>query len=209
MTASHPKLRLYVTQNSPYARLARIMVSEKGLKDKVEQIVAQTRSIDSPYYEINPSGRVPCLVLPDGVRLEESQLVCSYLDNLDNAPKFEPPPGDSGFHVRRLEAMARSLADGISVWIREGFRPPQERSAGVIAHERNRAARLIEIWETEVTHPVMGSQLSNMAQMTLIVALHLERWNPDFKWRENHPNLVNWAESLADRPSIQETMPVG
>jgi len=68
---------------------------------------------------------------------------------------------------------------------------------------------LIEIWETEVTHPVMGSQLSNMAQMTLIVALHLERWNPDFEWRENHPNLVNWAESLADRPSIQETMPVG
>ncbi len=209
MTDSHPKLRLYVTQNSPYARLARIMVSEKGLKDKVEQIVAQTRSIDSPYYEINPSGRVPCLILPDGVRLEESQLVCSYLDNLDNAPRFEPPPGDNGFHVRRLEAMARSLADGVSVWIREGFRPPQERSAGVIAHERNRAARLIEIWEKEVTHPVMGGKLSNMAQMTLLVALHLERWTPDFEWRQNHPNLVNWAESLADRPSIQETMPVG
>jgi len=209
MTDSHPKLRLYVTQNSPYARLARIMVSEKGLKDKVEQIVAQTRSIDSPYYEINPSGRVPCLILPDGTRLEESQLVCSYLDNLDNAPRFEPPPGDNGFHVRRLEAMARSLADGVSVWIREGFRPQQERSPGVITHEWNRAARLIEVWETEVTHPMMGGKLSNMAQMTLLVALHLERWNPDFKWRENHPNLVNWAESLADRPSIQETMPVG
>ena len=209
MTDSHPSLKLYITQNSPYARLARIIVSEKGLTDKVEQIVAQTRSIDSPYYEINPSGRVPCLILPDGVRLEESQLVCSYLDNLDNAPRFEPPPGDNGFHVRRLEAMARSLADGISVWIREGFRPPQERSAGVIAHERNRAARLIEVWEKEVTHPMMGGKLSNMAQMTLLVALHLERWNPDFEWRENHPNLVNWAESLADRPSIQETMPVG
>ena len=209
MTDSHPSLKLYITQNSPYARLARIIVSEKGLTDKVEQIVAQTRSIDSPYYEINPSGRVPCLILPDGTRLEESQLVCSYLDNLDNAPRFEPPPGDNGFHVRRLEAMARSLADGVSVWIREGFRPPQERSAGVIAHERNRAARLIEVWEKEVTHPMMGGKLSNMAQMTLLVALHLERWNPDFKWRENHPNLVNWAESLADRPSIQETMPVG
>jgi glutathione S-transferase len=209
MTDSHPSLKLYITQNSPYARLARIIVSEKGLTDKVEQIVAQTRSIDSPYYEINPSGRVPCLILPDGTRLEESQLVCSYLDNLDNAPRFEPPPGDNGFHVRRLEAMARSLADGVSVWIREGFRPQQERSPGVITHERNRAARLIEVWETEVTHPMMGGKLSNMAQMTLLVALHLERWNPDFKWRENHPNLVNWAESLADRPSIQETMPVG
>ena len=209
MSDSHPRLKLYITQNSPYARLARITVLEKGLEGKVKQILAQTRSIDSPYYEINPSGRVPCLILPDGARLEESQLVCSYLDNLDNAPMFEAPPGSNGFHVQRLEAMARGLADGVSVWIREGFRPQQERSPGVIDHERNRAARLIEVWETEVMHPVMGGKLSNMAQMTLIVALHLERWNPDFKWRDGHPNLVNWAESLAARPSIRDTMPVG
>ena len=209
MVDSHPSLKLYVTQNSPYARLARIIVLEKGLEDKVKQIVAQTRSINSPYYKINPSGRVPCLILADGVRLEESQLVCSYLDNLDNAPRFEAPEGDNGFHIRRLEAMARSLADGVSVWIREGFRPQQERSPGVIAHERNRAARLIEAWEKEVTHPVMGGELSNMAQMTLIAALHLERWNPDFEWRDGHPNLVNWAEPLAGRPSIRDTMPVG
>ena len=209
MSDSHPRLKLYITQNSPYARLARITVLEKGLEGKVKQILAQTRSIDSPYYEINPSGRVPCLILPDGTRLEESQLVCSYLDNLDNAPMFEAPPGSNGFHVQRLEAMARGLADGVSVWIREGFRPQQERSPGVIDHERNRAARLIEVWETEVMHPVMGGKLSNMAQMTLIVALHLERWNPDFKWRDGHPNLVNWAESLAARPSIRDTMPVG
>ena len=209
MSDSHPSLKLYITQNSPYARLARITVLEKGLEGKVKQILAQTRSIDSPYYEINPSGRVPCLILPDGTRLEESQLVCSYLDNLDNAPMFEAPPGSNGFHVQRLEAMARGLADGVSVWIREGFRPQQERSPGVIDHERNRAARLIEVWETEVMHPVMGGKLSNMAQMTLIVALHLERWNPDFKWRDGHPNLVNWAESLAARPSIRDTMPVG
>ena len=209
MSDSHPSLKLYITQNSPYARLARITVLEKGLEGKVKQILAQTRSIDSPYYEINPSGRVPCLILPDGTRLEESQLVCSYLDNLDNAPMFEAPPGSNGFHIQRLEAMARGLADGVSVWIREGFRPQQERSPGVIDHERNRAARLIEVWETEVMHPVMGGKLSNMAQMTLIVALHLERWNPDFKWRDGHPNLVNWAESLAVQPSIRDTMPVG
>lgn len=209
MADSHPSLKLYVTQNSPYARLARIIVLEKKLEDKVKQIVAQTRSVNSPYYEINPSGRVPCLILSDGVRLEESQLVCSYLDNLDNAPWFEPPEGGNGFHVRRLEAMARSLVAGASVWIREGFRSQQERSPGVIAHERNRAARLIEAWETEIMHPVMGGELSNMAQMTLIAALHLERWNPDFEWRDGHPNLVSWVESLAARPSIRDTMPVG
>ena len=86
-------VKLYITLTSPYARLARIVVLEKELDDKVEQIIAKTRQVDSPYYQINPSGRVPCLILPDGTRLEESQLVCSYLDHLDAAPRFEAPIG--------------------------------------------------------------------------------------------------------------------
>lgn len=201
-------LKLYVTQNSPYARLARIVVLEKHLENQVEQIIAKTRRADSPYYQVNPSGRVPCLVLSDGARLEESQLVCSYLDHLDSAPQFEPPSGDAGLHVRRLEAMARSLVDGLSVWIREGIRPENERSPGIIAHEHARAARLIDAWEIEVSHPVMQGGLDNMAQMTLITALQLEHWNPDFMWRSGHPNLVAWCERLDDRPSLKNTMPV-
>lgn len=50
-------MKLYVTFTSPYARLARILVLEKALKDRVEIIEAKTRTTDSPYYQINPSGR--------------------------------------------------------------------------------------------------------------------------------------------------------
>src|SRR6266850_6374592 len=65
-------VKLYITPGSPYARMARIVVIEKGLSNRVEIIVAQTRRADSPYYRINPSGRVPYLVRDDGVGLEES-----------------------------------------------------------------------------------------------------------------------------------------
>jgi len=51
-------MKLYVTFTSPYARLARIVVLEKGLHDRVEVIAAQTRVADSPYYKINPSGQL-------------------------------------------------------------------------------------------------------------------------------------------------------
>ena len=130
MSEADNGLKLYVTTNSPFARLARIVVLEKGLESRVEQIIAKTRQANSPYYQVNPSGRVPCLVLPDGRRLEDSQLVCHYLDHLDAAPRFEPPAGDAGLEVRRLEGLARSLVEGVSVWIREGFRPPDDRSPG-------------------------------------------------------------------------------
>ena len=208
MSNINSPVKLYITLTSPYARLARIVVIEKELDDKVEQIIAKTRQADSPYYQVNPSGRVPCLILSDGTRLEESQLVCSYLDHLDAAPRFEAPNGTEGLQVRRLEALARSLMDGVSVWIREGFRPVDERSPGIVSHEQARAARLIDVWENEIIDSVMQGDLNNMAQLTLMTTLQLEQWNPDFKWREGHPRLIEWCDQLSDRPSLQETAPV-
>jgi len=55
-------MKLYITPGSPYARIARVVILEKGLKGRVEIVVAQTRLADSPYYKINPSGRVPYLM---------------------------------------------------------------------------------------------------------------------------------------------------
>jgi glutathione S-transferase len=76
-------MKLYVTYTSPYARLARIVVIEKAIEDRVEIIEAKTRTLDSPYYQINPSGRVPYLVDDAGLGIEDSQLICAYLDSLD------------------------------------------------------------------------------------------------------------------------------
>jgi glutathione S-transferase len=112
-------MKLYVTPGSPYARMARIVVLEKGLEDRVEVVVAKTRTADSPYYAVNPSGRVPYLVDDDGVGREESALICAYLDQLDGEPAFDLPGGEQGWEARRIEALARSLLDGLSVWGRE------------------------------------------------------------------------------------------
>jgi hypothetical protein len=65
-------MKLYVTFSSPYARIARIVVAEKGLADRVEIIEAKTRTAGSPYYRINPSGRVPYLIDDAGLAMEDS-----------------------------------------------------------------------------------------------------------------------------------------
>ena len=51
MSDINSPVKLYITLTSPYARLARIVVIEKELDDKVEQIIAKTRQVDSPYYQ--------------------------------------------------------------------------------------------------------------------------------------------------------------
>lgn len=199
-------MKLYITPGSPYARMARIVVLEKGLQDRVETITAKTRSVHSPYYDINPSGRVPCLICENGVGLEESALICAYLDHLDGKPSFGLTDGGEPWEARRLEALARSMLDGLSVWVREMQRPENERSPPVIRHEADRARRLADVWEREIDHPLMNGPL-NMIQLTLACALGLEARNPDFQWRSGHPELSRWYERIAARPSFAETVP--
>jgi len=195
-------MKLYITPNSPYARMARMFVIEKKFESRVEMIVAQTRTTNSPYYAINPSGRVPYLVRDDGVGMEESALICAYLDQLDGRPILERP----SLEAQRLEALARSMVDGLSVWNRELARPANERSPTVIRHEIERARRMTDLWEREIDHPWMHGPL-NMAQLTLACALGLEARNREFDWRTGHPKLVAWMQSVAARPSFVATAP--
>jgi glutathione S-transferase len=199
-------VKLYCTPGSPYARMARIVVIEKGLERRVEVIFAKTRTTDSPYYRINPSGRVPYLMRDDGVGLEESQVICAWLDQLDGQPAFGLPAGQPGWEARRLEGLARSLLDGLSVWLRELYRPENERSPGVIRHEIERAARLLDVWEREIANPWMRGAL-NMAQLTLACALGLEARIPHLDWRSGRGRLRDWYGALAARPSFVATAP--
>ena len=131
-------MKLYVTYTSPYARLARIVVVEKGLEGRVQILEAKTRTVGSPYYQINPSGRVPYLVDDAGLGMEDSQLICAYLDSLDGKPRFHDPLRESDWAYRRLEANARSMCEGICVWVRE-MHSARERAFADRARSRGRA----------------------------------------------------------------------
>lgn len=199
-------MKLYIGVASPYARIARIVVLEKGLEGRVEVVVAQTRVPDSPYYGINPSGRVPCLIRDDGVALEESALICAYLDQLDGKPVFEWPPGEQGWEARRLEVQARSMLDGLAVWSREARRPRDEQSPGILLHEADRARRMADLWEREIEHPLLRGAL-NMAQITLACTIGYAERVIGFDWRPGHPKLGDWYDRIAARPSIAATAP--
>jgi glutathione S-transferase len=199
-------MKLYITEGSPYARIARIVVIEKGLQSSVEIIYAKTRVADSPYYQINPSGRVPYLIRDDEIALEESVLICAYLDQLEGKLMFSLPVGEQGWEARRIEALARSMMDGLAVWSRETGRPENERSPTVIKHETARAARMADVWEKEINHSWMHGAI-NMAQITLACALGMEARNPDLHWRPAHPRLTEWYARIAVRPSLAATAP--
>jgi glutathione S-transferase len=199
-------MKLYVTYGSPYARLARIIVIEKALGDRVEIIQAKTRTPGSPYYQINPSGRVPYLVDDTGVGMEDSQLICAYLDGLDGKPRFHNASHSSDWSYLRLEFAARSMCDGIAVWGREMARPENERSPTTLAHETARAQRMADFFEEGVTDSLMlGSP--TMAHLILAAAVEMARKHGLGDLTAGRHRLASWMRSIADLPSMQMTFP--
>jgi glutathione S-transferase len=196
-------MELYVTYTSPYARLARILVIEKGLEDRVVVIAAKTRTVDSPYYRINPSGRVPYLIDDAGIGMEDSRLICAYLDSLDGKPRFHPSDA-ADWSYGRLEASARSLCDGIAVWVREMSRPENERSPTVLAHEVARSQRLADLFEGRVSDAFMQGEPA-MPHLILAVALDTASKRGPGDLINGRPKLASWMRRMSELPSMCKT----
>lgn len=199
-------MKLYVTSTSPYARIVHTVVIEKGLAGSVEIINAITREVDSPYYAVNPSGRVPYLLRDDGIGMEDSRLIAAYLDSIDGDPSIVAALDHEDWEYGRLESYARSMVDGISVWVREMRRPENERSPTIQAHEATRAGRLADFWENEINAPLMNGPL-NLAQLLLISGIDFAAYGRMGDYTEGRPQLAGWAARMRQRPSLAATAP--
>jgi glutathione S-transferase len=199
-------MTLYITPTSPYARMARVMVIEAGLEDRVLVEAVPTRTLDTPLLDTNPSGRVPTLVDEAGVVFEESALICAYLDTRAEAPVLASPPD---WPARILEAKARSLLDGIAVWSREARRPAGEQSPTVIAHENARVHRMARIFDGIVATGALDGPF-DMAQLTLACCFHArsDTRPPGLDWRGGNDHLAAWIDAFGERASMQQTAPL-
>ena len=136
--------------------------------------------------------------------MEDSQLICAYLDSLDGNPRFHHPLRESDWAYRQLEAAARSMCDGISVWGREMSRPQSERSPTVLAHEAARSQRMADVFEAWVSDPLMRGA-PDMAHLILAVSLDVARKRGLGDLTNGRPQLAAWMRCIADLPSMQAT----
>ena len=198
-------VKLFITLGSPYARMARITVHEKQLESLVEVIVVQTRRSNSPYYAINPSGRVPSD--SRGWRRVGAVL----LSSAPGSTALEANRCSISRRVTRMDrAASRSLGQKHDGWpfglAPRNRRPEGERSPSVIRHEAERASRMADLRKSEIEPPWVCGAL-NLAQITLGCALGLEARNPDFHWRPGRAKLCDWFDRIAARPSFVATAP--
>jgi glutathione S-transferase len=197
-------MKLYITPPSPYARKCRIVVREKGLSHRVEEIVADPYANAPELLASNPIVQVPTLIADDGLPVNDSPVICEYLDAIGDGPRLLPPEGPERLRVRRLETQAAAALEmGVKLLL-ELRRPEHERSPSWIERWTTNMARALDVLEAARPDPAR----LDMGVITAGVAM---RWigfrHPDFDLAAGRPGLMALSAALETRPSFADTQP--
>jgi len=202
-------MKLLGSDASPYVRKVRVVMSEKRIESHYERV--DVWAADSPLSQVNPLGKVPCLIMDDGGPVFDSRVIVEYLDNLTPVSRLIPPGGRERVEVRTWEALADGLLDAaIAIRQEQTQRPESLRSASVIARQMGKidaALAMMSNWLGDKSWCTEGKY--SLADIALGCALgYLEFRFPQLDWRQRFPNLGAHADRLFARPSFIETRPV-
>ncbi len=197
-------MKLYITVPSPYARKCRIVAREKGLADRIEEIGVDPYANAPELLDSNPLVQVPTLIAEDGLPLNDSPVICEYLDALGDGPRLLPDSGPERLRVRRVETLADGVLEMGVKLVLEKRRPESERSPSWIDRWTVNMGRALDALEAAAPD---ASDL-NVGTITAGVAV---TWigfrHPDFDWQTGRPRLVALQAALEARPSFVQTRP--
>ena len=197
-------MKLYITDPSPYARKCRVVLRERGLIDGCEEIRVDPYASDPALVAANPVAQVPSLVTDDGTIINDSPLICAWLDarGVTGTPLI--PAGDAQWPVRSLEALADAGLEMGVKWVLEKRRPETERSPTWIARWQTGLGRVLDQLEAQGLR-------ADPLDLGILTASVLVSWldfrHPEYDWKNGRPTLEILQSDLEARPSFAQTMP--
>ena len=198
-------MKLTDSPASPFVRKVKVLAIETGLDSRLELTRLATADLSPELLAMNPIGKIPALTTDDGMRLDDSPLICEYLDSLHDGPKMIPASGPARWKVLNVAAIVDGFLDAAVARRGEASRPDGERSPANIEKLRLRMERCLDDLEAMVD--TLGATLDLAHICTGIACGYADfRWASE-PWRGTRPKLAAWYETFADRPSMQATTP--
>ena len=107
---------LYQFGNSVCAQKVRITLAEKGLDWEAREVdLFKSEQYSPEYLKLNPKGVVPTLV-HDGRAINESTLICEYLDTIFPEPKLMP---DDAYKCSQMRLWSKMVDEGLHEGVTE------------------------------------------------------------------------------------------
>ena len=196
-------MHLYINTTSPFVRLVRLAIEEKGLSDKVDLEIVDPWADPEVFLRANPAGRVPTLTTDDGHVFAEAHLILRYLDEIAQ-PSIYP----SDDLARTLEIAAPALgATEASTAIIIGRKSSANFDTDMVGSKRFRSIASGLAWLDANLPRDFDDRpdIANFAAVTLTDYV-VFRFN-DRDWLADLPALRDWRERQKGRPSVEATMP--
>lgn len=193
-------VQLYYTKSSPYANSVRMVISEIGIEKSVELIETFPFDNSSEFVNLNPLGKIPCLV-HNGEVILDSEVICDYLDAITTGGElFNSVYAD--WRLKTLYSLCSGLQDSSMSRRMETLRE-KEGSKSAFWWERHSNAIIRTLQEIENKLPLWPEDFCILHINLLSALTYLDFRHSDINWREKHPALLAFYEKHETRPCIQ------
>lgn len=183
-----------------------IAAHERSLVEKINCVrsVAIRTKINPDIIKDSPVGRIPVMVLDDGVVLSGSLAICDYLDSLHTGEKIIPASGQARWRELELHGIADGLLDTLIAWRGELMKEEADRNQPLSETCAAKTAACLDWLEEQV--PTFSQSPYAIGAITTGVALdYLDFRYDHLDWREGHPNLTAWHKEFRNRESSKAT----
>lgn len=196
-------MHLLINTTSPYTRIARIALAEKGFDDTTTEVVDPWG--DTPKLrEANPAARVPTLLADGGRPLTESLLILLWLENRRPQPSLLG--ADATGAVSRA-GLAMGVIDA-AVHTLIGRKITDASFDGSPVGLRRRRSMVDGLQRLEADAPVYTDGTPAIDAITAVVALdYVDFRFPKAPWLPALPRLRALAARLAPRASFEASRP--
>ena len=196
-------MKLFLNTTSPYARIARIALAEKGRPDVDTEVVDPWA--DAPrLLDVNPAARVPALVADDGRTLTESLLIVLWLEHRWPSPSLLGPDATAG--VARAGLAMGVIDAAVHTLIGRKITDASFDTAPVGLRRRRTMADGMARLEDDP--PAFADGTPTIDAIAAVVALdYLDFRFPQAPWLPPLPALRALAGRLRERPSFAASRP--
>ena len=204
-------MQLLANTTSPYVRIARVALIEKGLN--IEPTLVDPWADDTRLREANPATRVPTLITDEGVPLTESLLIVQWLEHTRPAPQWPsllgPSPGVAGVLSRAGIALGVIDAAVHTIIIRKVTAPVVFDDTPVgLRRRRTMAEGMARLESIAARGELVASDAPRLDTICAVVALDYLRFRfADQPWMPPLPALDDLSLSLRQRTSFAQTLP--
>ena len=198
-------MKLFYSNNSPYARKIRILIDEKKVAVTLEKVVLANKNCT--IHEYNPLAKVPTLVVND-ISIFDSPVIAEYVDHKSGPLYLIPSDFDKKILVKRWEAIADGLCDAAVAIMLEKRRLASQQNSDVFEKQMKKI-RLSLKWlnrEMEGKQYYLEDTFS-YADIAVGSALgYVQLRYPEIDFKNEYLILYDLYELLMQRPSFQTTV---